>query len=221
MVGDYGSHRGRYREPGLSCDACLCRSAAAMEVIGALAQGQRRYGLPTMIRVDRGSQFTSKEVNLWAYANRITLQSSREARPTMRTLKASTPPRPRMLWVDTDFWIWTTTAKRLKNGEPSTPVRMAPLVRGRPMSLIHRPQQDAVAATGRRFSPEPVEFWDALEPNVRLRSRSDRAWGQRHWDAAFETLASLRAPADEPRGESLRRARCRRWVNSSFARQRF
>jgi putative transposase len=50
-----------------------------MEVIGALAQGQRWYGLPTMIRVDRGSQFTSKEVNLWAYANRITLQSSREA----------------------------------------------------------------------------------------------------------------------------------------------
>jgi putative transposase len=46
----------------------VCRSAAAMEVIDALEQARRQYGLPTTIRVDQGSQFTSKELNLWAHA---------------------------------------------------------------------------------------------------------------------------------------------------------
>src|SRR5215813_4228569 len=37
-----------------------CRSATAMEVIDALEQARRQHGLPTTIRVDQGSQFTSK-----------------------------------------------------------------------------------------------------------------------------------------------------------------
>jgi len=36
-------------------------SATAMEVIDALEQARRQHGLPTTIRVDQGSQFTSKE----------------------------------------------------------------------------------------------------------------------------------------------------------------
>jgi len=35
-----------------------------------------------MIRVDRGSQFTSKESDLWAFGNAITLDFSRPRRPT-------------------------------------------------------------------------------------------------------------------------------------------
>ena len=38
--------------------------------------------LPTTIRVDQGSQFTSKEFDLWAYANGITLDFSRPGKPT-------------------------------------------------------------------------------------------------------------------------------------------
>jgi putative transposase len=58
------------------------RSATAMEVIDALKQAGEHYGLPTMIRVDQGSRFTSKELDLWAYANNITLDFSRPGKPT-------------------------------------------------------------------------------------------------------------------------------------------
>jgi putative transposase len=51
----------------------VCRSMTAMEVIDALEQARRQHGLPTTIGVDQGSQFTSKERDLWDYANGITL----------------------------------------------------------------------------------------------------------------------------------------------------
>lgn len=60
----------------------VCRSATAMEVIHALEQARQQHGLPTTIRVDQGSQFTSKELDLWAYANGITLHFSRPGKPT-------------------------------------------------------------------------------------------------------------------------------------------
>src|SRR5262245_35527433 len=53
-----------------------------MEVIDALEQARKQYGVPTSIRVDQGSQFTSKEVDLWAYANGVTLDFSRLGKPT-------------------------------------------------------------------------------------------------------------------------------------------
>jgi putative transposase len=43
---------------------------------------RRQHGLPTTIRVDQGSQFTSKELDLWAYANGVTLDFSRPGKPT-------------------------------------------------------------------------------------------------------------------------------------------
>jgi putative transposase len=60
----------------------VCRSATAIEVIDALEHARRRYGLPKAIRVDQGSQFTSKELDLWAYTNGVTLDFSRPGKPT-------------------------------------------------------------------------------------------------------------------------------------------
>jgi putative transposase len=60
----------------------VCRSATAMEVIEALEQARDRFGLPQSIRVDQGCQFTSKEFDLWAYANEVTIDFSRPGRPT-------------------------------------------------------------------------------------------------------------------------------------------
>lgn len=42
----------------------VCRSATAMEVIDALDEARNRFRLPRTIRVDQGSQFTSKELDL-------------------------------------------------------------------------------------------------------------------------------------------------------------
>jgi transposase InsO family protein len=45
-----------------------------MEVIDALEQARRQHGLPTTIRVDQGTQFTSKERDgsRWTSAARVT-----------------------------------------------------------------------------------------------------------------------------------------------------
>ena len=60
----------------------VCRSATAMEVIDALEEICCRNGRPKAIRVDHGSQFTSKELDLWAYANDVALDFSRPGDPT-------------------------------------------------------------------------------------------------------------------------------------------
>lgn len=60
----------------------VCRSATAMEVIEALDEAGRRHGRPKSIRVDQGSQFTSKELDLWAYGNGVVLDFSRPGKPT-------------------------------------------------------------------------------------------------------------------------------------------
>ena len=60
----------------------VCRSATAMEVIGALEEACAQYGQPKAIRVDQGSQFTSKELDLWAYVKGVTLDFSRPGKPT-------------------------------------------------------------------------------------------------------------------------------------------
>jgi putative transposase len=60
----------------------VCRSATAMVLIEALEDARRNFGLPHTIRVDYGCQFTSKEFDLWAYSNGITLDFSRPGKPT-------------------------------------------------------------------------------------------------------------------------------------------
>ncbi len=60
----------------------MCRSATAMVVIDALEETRRHSGLPKAIRVDQGCQFTSKELDPWAYANGVTLDFSRPGKPT-------------------------------------------------------------------------------------------------------------------------------------------
>lgn len=39
-------------------------------------------GFPKTIRVDQGSEFVSRDLDLWAYANGVTLDFSRPGKPT-------------------------------------------------------------------------------------------------------------------------------------------
>lgn len=40
------------------------------------------HGVPKTIRVDQGSEFVSRDLDLWAYANAVTLDFSRPGKPT-------------------------------------------------------------------------------------------------------------------------------------------
>ena len=41
-----------------------------------------KVGYPKTIRVDQGSEFVSRDLDLWAYANGVTLDFSRPGKPT-------------------------------------------------------------------------------------------------------------------------------------------
>jgi transposase InsO family protein len=62
--------------------ALIHRFNKGRQMIDALEQARRQHGLPIVFRVDQGSQFTSKELDLWAYASGVTLDFSRPGKPT-------------------------------------------------------------------------------------------------------------------------------------------
>ena len=58
------------------------RQAKATDAVNALTTALVEFGCPQRIRLDNGSQFTSKQMNLWAYANGRVLDFSRPGKPT-------------------------------------------------------------------------------------------------------------------------------------------
>jgi putative transposase len=52
------------------------------DVVETLERVGREYGLPKVIRVDQGTEFVSRDLDLWAYARGVTLDFSRPGKPT-------------------------------------------------------------------------------------------------------------------------------------------
>lgn len=52
------------------------------DVVQTLEEVCPQIGYPKTIRVDQGSEFISKELDLWAYQNGVTLDFSRPGKPT-------------------------------------------------------------------------------------------------------------------------------------------
>jgi putative transposase len=52
------------------------------DVVETLERVGRVYGLPKVIRVDQGTEFVSRDLDLWAYARGVTLDFSRPGKPT-------------------------------------------------------------------------------------------------------------------------------------------
>src|SRR5262249_19020517 len=137
----------------------VCRSATAMEVIHALEQARQQHGLPTTIRVDQGSQFTSKELDLWAYADGITLHFSRPGKPTDNACVESLTPRfGSSASVGSGILDLEDARKRLKNGVPRTTKwnLLTQLVTGRRCLSSIRLDSTSRRSPGRRFSAKTV-----------------------------------------------------------------
>jgi transposase InsO family protein len=149
-------------EPGLSNHApSVCQSAMAMEVIDALERARRQYGLPKVVRVDQGSQFTSKELDLWAYTNHITLDFSHPGKPTDNAYVESFNAMVRLeclgrFWfLDLDDAREKVEVWRIEYNE----VRPHSAIGDRtPLSMIHQPRQSTRRRQGRRFSSQPVQL---------------------------------------------------------------
>jgi putative transposase len=57
-------------------------SYRAEDVVATLGQSCAVVGYPQAIRVDQGSEFISRDLDPWAYANNVTLDFSRPGKPT-------------------------------------------------------------------------------------------------------------------------------------------
>jgi putative transposase len=125
-----------------------CRSATAIVVIDSLEEARRNFGLPHTIRVDQGCQFTSKELDLWAYTNGITLDFSRPGKPTDNAYVESFNASVRLeclgqhWFMDMDDAMEKIEDWRREYNE----VRPHSAIGDRtPMSLIQKPQHPAEA----------------------------------------------------------------------------
>lgn len=58
------------------------RRYTGYDVVRTLERVRGHYGIPRTIRVDNGPEFVSKELDLWAYCNNVTLDFSRPGKPT-------------------------------------------------------------------------------------------------------------------------------------------
>jgi putative transposase len=52
------------------------------DVVEVLERVGREVGLPATIRVDQGTEFVSRDLDLWAYQRGVTLDFSRPGKPT-------------------------------------------------------------------------------------------------------------------------------------------
>ena len=57
-------------------------SYRAEDVVESLDRACARLGYPKTIRVDQGTEFVSRDLDLWAYTNGVTLDFSRPGKPT-------------------------------------------------------------------------------------------------------------------------------------------
>ena len=57
-------------------------SYRAEDVVSTLERVCREVGYPKIIRVDQGSEFVSRDLDLWAYAHNVPLDFSRPGKPT-------------------------------------------------------------------------------------------------------------------------------------------
>ncbi len=57
-------------------------SFRAEDVVAVLERVGREHGFPKSIRVDQGTEFVSRDLDLWAYQRDVTLDFSRPGKPT-------------------------------------------------------------------------------------------------------------------------------------------
>lgn len=69
------------------------------------------YGLPKAIKVDNGPEFISKELDLWAYSNKVELDYSRTGKPTYNAFIESFNGKVRQECLDQHWFLSLSDAK--------------------------------------------------------------------------------------------------------------
>ena len=85
----------------------------AQDVVATLERTCASMGYPKTIRVDQGTEFVSRDLDLWAYSNSVTLDFSRPGRPTDNAFIEAFNGRFRAECLNT-HWLLTLDDARSK-----------------------------------------------------------------------------------------------------------
>ena len=89
------------------------RRYTGYDVVRTLERATLEYGTPRTIRVDNGPEFVSREVDLWAYANSVTLDFSRPGKPTDNAFIEALNARVRLECLN-QHWFLSLEDARVK-----------------------------------------------------------------------------------------------------------
>jgi putative transposase len=75
------------------------------DVVDTLQRVTAIYGLPKTIRLDNGPEFISRELDLWAWSNGVTLDFSRPGKPTDNAFVESFNGKVRAERIDQNWFL--------------------------------------------------------------------------------------------------------------------
>ena len=81
------------------------------DVVSTLERVCKTIGYPNTIRVDQGSEFVSRDLDLWAYQNDVTLDFSRPGKPTDNAFIESFNGRFRAECLNTHWFLSLADAR--------------------------------------------------------------------------------------------------------------
>ena len=88
-------------------------SLTAKRVVRVLEQVQQRHGTPQLIRVDNGSEFRSKALDLWASLNKVKLEFIEPGKPTQNGQIESFNGRFRAECLDQEWFTSLQEAREI------------------------------------------------------------------------------------------------------------
>jgi putative transposase len=81
------------------------------DVVATLDRVCAEYGMPKSIRVDNGPEFISRNLDLWAYMNNVTLDFSRPGKPTDNSFVEAFNGKVRAECIDQNWFLSLTDAQ--------------------------------------------------------------------------------------------------------------
>ena len=145
----------------------------AEDVVATLERVCAGMGYPKTIRVDQGSEFVSRDLDLWAYAKGVTLDFSRPGKPIDNAFIEAFKGPLRSECLNA-HWFMTLADAREKMEKwlryyhevrPHGAIGHKP-----PISLQNLGGAASRRKTGRKLHPPAVQEWDQITPTISIAS---------------------------------------------------
>jgi putative transposase len=159
-------------------------SFRAPDVVEILEEVGRHIGFPKAIRVDQGSEFVSRDLDLWAYQRGVTLDFSRPGKPTDNAFIESFNGKFRAECLNAHWFMSLDDARRkceawrrdYNEERPHSAIGNKAAVELIGRSVAHGPPERTALEKTQQAGPK----MGSSSPTTRLQFRLDKKRGQLH-----------------------------------------